>query len=134
MTPRTFLKKYRYDRRLVTGAFYPSAPVKVEEGDTVGVVLFNLGGPEKTDDVAPFLYNLFMDPAIIDIPVKGIFRHWLCKAIASLRSKSVGQDYEVIGGGSPINRLTREQADSLEELLNRKFGDVADVTFRTYMA
>lgn len=134
MTPRTFLKKYRYDRRLVTGAFYPPAPVKVEEGDTVGVVLFNLGGPEKAADVAPFLYNLFMDPAIIDIPVKGIFRHWLCKAIASLRAKSVGKDYEVIGGGSPINRLTREQADSLEELLNRKFGDVAEVTFRTYMA
>lgn len=134
MTPRTFLKKYKYDQRLVNGNFFPSEPVSVKKDDTVGVVLFNLGGPESADDVAPFLYNLFMDPAIIDIPLKGVFRHWLCKGISSLRAKSVGEDYEVIGGGSPINRLTQEQADSLAELLNRKFGNAAGVTFKTYMA
>ena len=31
----------------------------------VGVLLLNLGGPEKLDDVQPFLYNLFADPDII---------------------------------------------------------------------
>jgi len=134
MTPLEFLKEYAYDERLVTGAYYPSDPVEVEEGDTVAVVLMNLGGPNTTDDVQPFLYNLFMDPAIIDIPVGGLARHWLCKAISNLRARTVSEDYELIGGGSPINRLTREQADSLERKLNDSFGKPAGVDFRTYIA
>jgi protoporphyrin/coproporphyrin ferrochelatase len=28
----------------------------------VGVLLLNLGGPERIQDVGPFLYNLFSDP------------------------------------------------------------------------
>lgn len=134
MNPREFLKRYSYDRRLVTGDFFPSEPLKVEPGDRIGVVLLNLGGPNKREDVAPFLYNLFMDPAIIDIPLGGIFRHWLCTLIASRRSKSVGDDYESIGGGSPINRLTREQARALEDRLQKRYGKEANVEFRTYIA
>ena len=30
-----------------------------------GIILLNLGGPEKQRDVAPFLYNLFSDREII---------------------------------------------------------------------
>ena len=134
MTPRQFLRKYRFDRRLVTGKYYPSEPLSVERGETVGVVLLNLGGPTRTEDVAPFLYNLFMDPAIIDIPLRGIFRHWISSFIAKTRSKKVGHDYEVIGGGSPINRLTREQAESLEKHLAERYGRAAGVRFRTYIA
>lgn len=134
MTPRQFLSKYRYDSRLVTGKFFPSEPLRVERGDRVGVVLLNLGGPNRTEDVEPFLYNLFMDPAIIDIPLPKVFRHSLCKYVAAKRSQSVAKDYEMIGGGSPINRLTREQAQTLEVLLNEKYGQPAGVTFRTYIA
>lgn len=134
MTPRQFLSRYRFDRRLITGAYYPSEALTVEPGDRVGVVLLNLGGPNSREDVAPFLYNLFMDPAIIDIPLKGTLRHWICRLISSRRARSVGDDYEVIGGGSPINRLTREQAKSLETLLNEKYGRPADVSFRAYIA
>ena len=134
MTPRDFLKQYQYDKRLVTGAYYPSAPLPIEPSDKIGVVLMNLGGPRNRDEVEPFLYNLFMDPAIIDIPVGGVFRHWLSRAISKTRAKSVGKDYEVIGGGSPINQLTEEQAASLEALLNEQYGRAADVQFRTYIA
>lgn len=134
MTPRQFLKKYSYDDRLVTGEYFSLDPLHVTRGDKIGVVLLNLGGPDKPEDVAPFLYNLFMDPAIVDIPVGGIFRHWLCKFIASRRSKHVGEDYKVIGGGSPINRLTREQAEALENRLMREYGEEAGVEFKTYMA
>lgn len=134
MTPLQFLRRYQYDQRLVTGQFFPSEPLQIERGDRIGVVLLNLGGPACGEDVAPFLYNLFMDPAIIDIPVRGIVRHWLCRLIASRRSKSVQKDYEVIGGGSPINRLTREQARSLEALLNDRYGKPAGVSFKTYIA
>ena len=36
------------------------------------VILFNLGGPDKLENVEPFLFNLFNDPAILNLPT--IFR------------------------------------------------------------
>ncbi len=134
MTPKQFLKKYEYDERLITGEYYSSDPLDLEQGDKIGVVLLNLGGPDKTEEVAPFLYNLFMDPAIIDMPLEGIFRHLLSRIISRARSKKVAKDYEEIGGGSPINRLTLEQAEYLEKHLNETYGVPAGVTFRTYVA
>ena len=38
--------------------------------DKIGVLLMNLGGPERITDVGPFLYNLFSDPEIIRLPVR----------------------------------------------------------------
>ncbi len=134
MTPREFLKGYQYDERLVNGGYFSQEPVDVEPGDRVGVVMLNLGGPMAEADVEPFLYNLFMDPAIIDIPLPKGLRHWLSCYIAKKRSKSVGEDYRQIGGNSPINRLTREQAKTLERRLNDRFGPVTGATFRTYIA
>lgn len=134
MTPREFLKGYQYDERLVNGGYVAQEPVDVEPGDRVGVVMLNLGGPMAEEDVEPFLYNLFMDPAIIDIPLPKGLRHWLSRYIAKKRSKSVGEDYKQIGGNSPINRLTREQAKALERRLNERFGPATGATFRTYIA
>lgn len=134
MTPLDFLRFYDFDQRIIRGGYYPSSPLEVEEEERVGVVLFNLGGPETLDDVEPFLYNLFMDPAIIDLPVGGRLRHWLCQAIAYFRSSSVKEDYELIGGGSPLTRLTNEQANGLQKHLNEHYGEPAGVDFRTYVA
>ncbi len=134
MTPRQFLSTYKYDSRLVTGKFFSSEPLQIERGDKIGVVLLNLGGPNRKEDVAPFLYNLFMDPAIIDIPLPAFLRNALCKYVSRKRSESVAKDYEMIGGGSPINRLTREQAETLEVLLNDRYGDRAGVSFHTFIA
>ena len=36
------------------------------EKKKIGVVLFQLGGPDSSSAVEPFLYNLFCDPDIID--------------------------------------------------------------------
>ena len=134
MTARDFLKVYRYDERLINGGYYPQEPVLVEPGDRVGVVMMNLGGPMAEADVEPFLYNLFMDPAIIDIPLPKGLRYWLSRYIARKRSQSVGEEYRLIGGNSPINRLTREQAAALERRLNARFGAATGATFRTYVA
>jgi len=134
MTAREFLDQYRYDSRLVTGAYYPQTPVALDAGDKVGVVMMNLGGPVTTDDVEPFLYNLFMDPAIIDIPLPRSLRDRLCRYISKKRSKVVGEDYKQIGGGSPINRLTNEQAQALETRLNERYGALTGATFKTYVA
>ena len=134
MTPRRYLKKYQYDTRLVTGGYYPSESLSVERGDTIGVVLFHLGGPDAAGSVRPFLYNLFMDPVLLDLPGGGMVRPWLSRLIASIRAKSVREEYKAIGGSSPVNRLASEQAESLEALLNSRYGEAAGVAFRAYVA
>jgi len=40
----------------------------VREGDRVGILFLNQGGPEKLDDVEDFLFNLFSDEDIIRLP------------------------------------------------------------------
>ncbi len=134
MEPREFLSHYEFDERMVTGRYFSADPVPVEPGENVGVVLLNLGGPERIEDIQPFLYNLFMDPAIIDIPLPGLLRHWLCRFIAWRRSGDKKEEYEAIGGGSPINRLTRDQAANLEDRLNSLIQPEEEISFHTYLA
>jgi ferrochelatase len=83
----------------------------------IGVVLFQLGGPDSLETVEPFLYNLFCDPDIIDFPLGGIFRRPLAWWIARLRSRHVAEAYAEIGGRSPIRVLTERQARALEQAL-----------------
>ena len=79
--------------------------------------MFQLGGPETLDAVEPFLYNLFCDPDIINFPGSFLARKPLAKLISTTRSKTVGKHYAEIGGGSPIRRLTEQQAFALETAL-----------------
>ncbi len=81
----------------------------------VAIVLFNLGGPDKPESVAPFLYNLFNDPAILRVP--GFVRPLLARVIAGLRTKPAKANYAFLGGKSPLLELTLEQASALEEAL-----------------
>ena len=67
----------------------------------IGVVLFQLGGPDTLDAIEPFLFNLFCDPDIIDFPLARIGRKPLAKLISTTRAKKVQHHYSVIGGGSP---------------------------------
>ena len=80
------------------------------------VVLFNLGGPDKLENVEPFLFNLFYDPAILNLPI--FLRFPLAKLIAKKRAPTAKKIYEELGGSSPILRLTKEQANALELKLN----------------
>jgi len=85
----------------------------------VGVLLLNLGGPDQLEDVRPFLYNLFSDPEIIRLPFR-----WLQKPLAWListsRAKRSQENYRQIGGGSPLRRITEQQAQALQEHLRAK--------------
>lgn len=85
------------------------------------VVLLNLGGPDSLDAVEPFLYNLFCDPFIIDLPLGFLFRKPLAKRISSKRSKEVRHFYQLIGDKSPLLELTQQQAQALERRL-KEFG------------
>jgi protoporphyrin/coproporphyrin ferrochelatase len=77
----------------------------------LGILLFNLGGPETLDEVRPFLYNLFSDPEIIRLP--GIVRKPLAAFIAVTRGPKSRGYYKKIGGGSPLRRDTEEQGRAL---------------------
>jgi protoporphyrin/coproporphyrin ferrochelatase len=80
------------------------------------IVLFNLGGPDSTEAVQPFLFNLFNDPAIIGLP--NPFRLLLAKLISKKRAPTAQHIYQEIGGKSPILENTQAQADALEASLS----------------
>ena len=81
------------------------------------IILFNLGGPDKIENVEPFLFNLFNDPAILNLPT--LLRYPLAKLISNRRAPVAKKIYEHLGGSSPILKLTKEQADALERRLNQ---------------
>lgn len=83
----------------------------------IGVVLFQLGGPDNLEAIEPFLFNLFSDPEIIDFPFARIGRKPLARLISTTRARKVEHHYAVIGGGSPLRRFTEQQALSLQRKL-----------------
>ena len=90
----------------------------------IGVLLLNLGGPDKLEDVGPFLYNLFSDPEIIRLPVP-----WLQKPLAwfisTRRTQTSQENYKQIGGGSPLKKITEAQAEALQAKLHDEGQDVS---------
>jgi len=90
------------------------------EGKRLGVVLFQLGGPDTLDAIEPFLYNLFCDPDIIDFPFARIGRKALAKLISTTRANKVKHHYQLIGGGSPIRKFTEQQACALQRTLRQR--------------
>ena len=52
----------------------------------LAVVLFNLGGPDSLKAVKPFLFNLFRDRSIIDLPA--VARYPLAALISTTRGKT----------------------------------------------
>ncbi|MFM7886206.1 MAG: ferrochelatase [Pseudanabaena sp.] len=84
----------------------------------VGVLLLNLGGPEKLDDVYLFLYNLFADPEIIRLPIPFLQKP-IASLIAASRAPISQENYRMIGGGSPLRQITEEQGENIENVLQR---------------
>ena len=93
------------------------------------IVLFNLGGPDNLENVEPFLFNLFNDPAILNLPK--LIRYPLAKFISKRRAPIARKIYQEIGGSSPILKLTKDQANSLENSLNSKQNNAE---YRTFIA
>ena len=84
----------------------------------LAVVLFNLGGPDSPAAVRPFLFNLFRDPAIIQLPA--IARYPLAALISATRNKTAQANYAIMGGRSPLLPETEAQARALEAELRGK--------------
>jgi protoporphyrin/coproporphyrin ferrochelatase len=98
--------------------------------EQTGVILLNMGGPEKLSDVRPFLYNLFSDREIIRL---GPFfmQKPLAWLISKRRAPKSMKTYEKIGGGSPLTAITLAQGKALEKAL-RKHGDYTVVSAMRY--
>jgi ferrochelatase len=88
----------------------------------LAIVLFNLGGPDQISSVEPFLFNLFKDKAIINLP--GIIRLPLARFIAWRRGPVARKIYENIGGCSPLLEETEAQANYLNEKLKHLADEV----------
>lgn len=96
----------------------------------LGIVLFNLGGPDGLDAVEPFLRNLFSDPAIISLPA--IMRRPLARFIARRRAPLARTIYRHLGGRSPILAETKRQAEALEAALGSAGLEVKAVVAMRY--
>jgi ferrochelatase len=80
------------------------------------VILLNMGGPEKPEDVRPFLYNIFSDREIIRLG-PALLQKPLAWYIARKRAPKSIATYNRIGGGSPITRITLAQQQALQRAL-----------------
>jgi ferrochelatase len=96
----------------------------------VGIVLFQLGGPDSLEAVEPFLLNLFSDPDIIPLGPFGLLRRPIAKLISSRRCVPVAGKYGQIGRRSPIRALTERQRLRLVEAVSPYVDPVAVTAMR----
>lgn len=96
---------------------------------TTGVILLNMGGPEKPADVRPFLYNIFSDREIIRLG-PAFLQKPLAWYIARKRAPKSLATYEKIGGGSPITKITRAQEQALQRALDQDGSFVVTTAMR----
>jgi ferrochelatase len=96
----------------------------------VGIVLFQLGGPDSLEAVEPFLLNLFLDPDIIPLGPFGLLRRPIAKLISSRRCIPVAGKYAEIGRRSPIGTLTERQRVRLIEAVSPYIDPVAVTAMR----
>jgi protoporphyrin/coproporphyrin ferrochelatase len=100
----------------------------IDGSEQIGVILLNLGGPERLEDVEPFLINLFSDRQLIRLSPFSFLQKPIARRIARRRAPKSREAYGKIGGGSPLARLTAEQGQALEE------GLAATGSFKVRMA
>jgi len=79
------------------------------------ILMLNLGGPQTTDDVGPYLERMFLDRELIPLP----FQEWLGRFIARRRTPKIQKKYAQIGGGSPIYQWTQHQGQQMVKWLDQ---------------
>ncbi len=69
-----------------------------------------MGGPDSLRAVRPFLYNLFSDRDLIQLPAGALLQKPFAFMISALRAPKVRLNYASIGGKSPLLEWTDKQA------------------------
>lgn len=90
-----------------------------------GILMLNMGGPEKLEDVHDFLLRLFMDTDLMKLPVQSK----LGPFIAKRRTPKIQEQYSKIGGGSPIKHWTSMQGEGMVKLLDHMCPETAPHKF-----
>jgi len=86
----------------------------------IAILMLNLGGPEKLEDVRPFLRELFSDREIIKLPGGPLGQWLLSRLIVWRRAPHSEANYAAIGGGSPQLRWTRQQGDGVAAIVQSR--------------
>ncbi|XP_051536942.1 ferrochelatase, mitochondrial isoform X1 [Myxocyprinus asiaticus] len=101
-----------------TAAAFASSPTPETRESSrkpkTGILMLNMGGPEKLEDVHDFLLRLFMDTDLMQLPVQ----NKLGPFIAKRRTPKIQEQYSKIGGGSPIKAWTTMQGEGMVKLLD----------------
>ncbi len=96
----------------------PRRRTSVPPGESAtGVLLLNMGGPDRIESIRPFLRNLFSDRQIIRFPMPAWSQMLLARLIARSRAPKVAPGYRMMGGCSPQLTFTFDQAEALEDCL-----------------
>jgi len=115
---------------LVDGGLSLNVDDGKEKQAKLGVLLLNLGGPEKSEDVEGFLYNLFADPDIIRLPGPlAPLQSLIALLISKRRAPKSRAAYNSIGGGSPILKYSISQGNLVSKSLQERY----DITAKTYI-
>ena len=88
----------------------PSPQSRVSLEKPTGLVLLNMGGPDSLRAVRPFLYNLFSDRELIQLPAGALLQKPFAFMISAIRAPHVKLNYASIGGKSPLLEWTEKQA------------------------
>ncbi|XP_036070402.1 ferrochelatase, mitochondrial isoform X2 [Oryzias melastigma] len=114
-------------RHSTAAAFAQTAPPETQENrkPKTGILMLNMGGPEKLEDVYDFLLRLFMDTDLMKLPVQSK----LGPFIAKRRTPKIQEQYSKIGGGSPIKHWTSMQGEGMVKLLDEMSPDTAPHKF-----
>ena len=83
---------------------------------TKALVLLNMGAARSKDELRTFLLNMFNDENIISIK-NNTLRSMLASFIVLMRHNSAWENYEQIGGSSPLHKLTEKLIIKLQEVL-----------------
>ena len=86
----------------------------------IALILLNMGGPDSLAAVEPFLYNLFSDRELIQLPAGALLQKPFAKLISYFRAKKVVENYRTIGGKSPLLEWTQKQAEGVAKRLDER--------------
>ncbi|TNM92410.1 hypothetical protein fugu_019422 [Takifugu bimaculatus] len=114
-------------RHSTVAALAQSATLETQENrkPKTGILMLNMGGPEKLEDVHDFLLRLFMDTDLMKLPVQ----NKLGPFIAKRRTPKIQEQYSKIGGGSPIKHWTSMQGEGMVKLLDHMSPETAPHKF-----
>ncbi|XP_018320569.1 ferrochelatase, mitochondrial [Agrilus planipennis] len=93
-----------------------SNAVESSSNPKTAIVMLNMGGPQRLDQVPDYLLRIMTDKDMIQFP---FFGDQLGPWIAKRRAPDVAKKYEEIGGGSPIYKWTQRQGELLCKNLDK---------------